>query len=273
MPITSNTKRLQLESEITRLRDKVKQLTAQRDDSRDAAKRARGFLRTPRTKVALRLRGDGIEIGALHKPLTLPDGATAKYVDFRTREDNIRQYPHLDPGAIVETHYVCDGESLDAVATDSVDFVIANHMLEHCINPIRTVENFLRVTRDGGFLFISLPDKRHSFDHQRPVTPFSHILSDYRNDIQTEPLATYQEWCELVDPSMNAERMHRKQTNIHFHVWTYLEMVEMFHRMQSDLGFPLSIVETAVDGVDVTLLLKKEKFHADPRPIDDTRGH
>jgi hypothetical protein len=71
------------------------------------------------------LSGSGIEIGALHLPLA-----------FLTRVD-----------------VVDDGELLSTIPAESVDFIIANHFLEHCEDPIRTIGTHLGKLRADGVLF------------------------------------------------------------------------------------------------------------------------
>lgn len=54
------------------------------------------FRNQPRTYLADRfLRGDGIEIGALHRPVPLPEGATVRYVDRLYTDDLRSEYNEL----------------------------------------------------------------------------------------------------------------------------------------------------------------------------------
>lgn len=94
------------------------------------------------------LRGDGIEIGAMHQPLRVPSRANVRYVDLITREELLAQYGptnYFPAGWVVETDVIDDGQSLRTFANDSVDFIVANHMLEHTEDPIAALEAFLRV--------------------------------------------------------------------------------------------------------------------------------
>jgi predicted SAM-dependent methyltransferase len=59
-------------------------------------------------------------------------------------------YPELGDYGLVEVDIVDDGENLSSVLDASVDFIIANHMIEHCQNPIFAIENWLRVLKLGG---------------------------------------------------------------------------------------------------------------------------
>src|SRR5262249_28614265 len=116
------------------------------------------------------IRGQGIEIGALHMPLRVPRSAKVKYVD-RFSADGLRaHYPELNDEDIVQVDIVTDGERLEAIADATQDFVIANHFIEHCQNPIGALLNMFRVLKLGGVLYLAIPDKRCSFDADRPST-------------------------------------------------------------------------------------------------------
>ena len=78
------------------------------------------------------------------------------------------QYPELRGQPVQGPDLIDDGERLTKVESTTQDFVIANHFLEHCENPIQTLVNLLRVLKDGGLLYLAVPDKRFTFDVDRP---------------------------------------------------------------------------------------------------------
>jgi len=75
------------------------------------------------------LRGSGIEIGPLHQPLEVSSQANVRYVDRMPVEELKKQYPELSAYNLVEPDILDDGETLSSISDDSVDFVIANHMI------------------------------------------------------------------------------------------------------------------------------------------------
>ena len=150
------------------------------------------------------LKGDGLEIGALHLPLWLPDGARARYVDRYSREDLRREYPELRTHDLVEVDVVDDGETLATVADESADFVIANHFIEHTENPIRTLGRHAQVLKPGGVLYMAVPDKRFTFDRDRPVTPLEHMVADHANGAHHSRRVHYEEWARLVEHAPRA---------------------------------------------------------------------
>ena len=68
------------------------------------------------------IKGNGIEIGALHNPIIVPEGATVRYVDRLNVEDLRNQYPELEKKNLVNVDIIDDGEQLDLVDDGSQDF-------------------------------------------------------------------------------------------------------------------------------------------------------
>lgn len=210
-----------------------------------------------RALFALKLKGEGIEIGALHYPLRVPPGVKVRYVDKRTKKENEDNFPELASRNIVETDWVGDGQWLEGMADASQDFVIANHMLEHCVNPLKTLEHFLRVLRPEGRLFIALPDKRFTFDVERPLTPFDHVLQDYHSNRKVEDREMYEEYRDFVDASFNVDKALQTRADIHHHVWTQAEVLEFFIEAKRRLGWPLEIELFGSQGIEVVLVIQK----------------
>ena len=86
------------------------------------------------------LRGDGLEIGALHLAILMPPGARARYVDRMSVEELREHYPELGDLDLAPVDVIDDGERLDTVPAESQDFIVANHFFEHCQDPIGTLE-------------------------------------------------------------------------------------------------------------------------------------
>lgn len=254
----SRAKRQKRAEEAARQKEREQRYRSQRDEWKHIATKVRAFA------SRRYLRGQGIEIGGLHRPLPLYEGATVKYVDRLSTEEVRRAYPDVAAQPQVTVDIVDDGETLRTIADGSVDFVIANHMIEHTRNPIATVENFLRVTKPGGIIFMAIPDKRFTFDRNRAVTPFAHIREDYLRGPEWSDREHYEDWARHV-ADLREEVAIRRQvednlaggTNIHFHVWTHPEMLEMFLGMRRECGFPLEMEAAIQNGHEVVVLLRK----------------
>jgi SAM-dependent methyltransferase len=237
-------------------------LTAERDTQAH-------LLASKRDYLAHRyLSGDGIEIGALHRPLPLPPGCTVRYVD-RFREGELREhYPELANEPLAPVTVLDDGETLSSVADSSVDFVVANHFVEHCEDPIRALTTFCRVTRPHGTIFIAIPDKRVTFDRLREETTLAHVLADHERGPQHSRAAHFEEWAkyvENVDGDLSPERVEelrldRLQRNysIHFHAWSPLGFLELLSHVLRNEVEGVELVETALSGDEFLTVLRQE---------------
>jgi predicted SAM-dependent methyltransferase len=213
------------------------------------------------------LSGSGIEIGALHNPLVVPGHASVKYVDRLNRDELIEIYPEIDASKIVDTDIVADGETLKAFQDASQDFIIANHLIEHCQDPIGTLLNFFRVLKPSGILYMAIPDKRFTFDRDRRVTPLQHLLADHDGGSLGSDEDHIIDWCLNVDKVdrdqlENAVERQRhlindKKRTIHFHAWTQVEMLEILVTLRKRLNVSFELEAFIKEGIECIIILRK----------------
>lgn len=193
------------------------------------------------------LAGDGIEIGALHMPLAVPEGASVRYVDRSSVADLRTHYPELAAHDLTEIDIIDDGEALTSIADESLDFVIANHFIEHTQDPIGAIKAHLRVLRPDGVLYMAVPDKRFTFDVDRPVTPLAHLKWDHRLGPGRSRRRHFREWARLVS-KVDAKRVRAEAAalaaqdySIHFHVWTPPAFLELLMHCIDGLRLPIEL--------------------------------
>jgi GT2 family glycosyltransferase len=87
------------------------------------------------------LRGSGLEIGAMQSRLRVPPGVAVTQVDRAGIDDD---------------------ERLQAFAAESVDFIVASHVLERTLHPIDVIATHLVKLRPGGILFYAVSDQFHA---------------------------------------------------------------------------------------------------------------
>jgi len=211
------------------------------------------------------LRGNGLEIGALHNPLKVSQSAKVKYVDRMSVEDLKIQYPEHKREKLAHVDFVDDGDRLERIADGSQDFVIANHFLEHSQNPLLSFRNIYRVLRPGGVLYLALPDKRYTFDVGRPVTTLGHLQRDLQEGPAWSRRGHFEEWTQhvdrLTDPADRARRVEHLMAldySIHFHVWSQREMVELLLFLQGSFPFELELLLKHGDE-QIFILRKREQ--------------
>lgn len=215
------------------------------------------------------LSGDGIEIGALHNPLAIPQCARAKYVDRMPKEKLYEHYPELRALPLVDVDIVDDGELLNTISDSSQDFVIANHFLEHSEDPIVTLKNLLRVTKASGVVYLAVPNMTKTFDCNRVETSLAHVINDHKLGIETSRRCHYEEWVSLVEPHFGrtydqstfnnrVEEIMRQKYSIHFHCWSVNGFKTLLNYLKDDCAMPFDISLFADRGDEyVTILTKR----------------
>lgn len=208
------------------------------------------------------LRGEGIEIGALHYPLPLPAGVKVRYVDWKDVPGLHEMFPEMQGKRLAKVDIVDDGEALATVGDGTQDFLIANHFVEHCEDPIGALRNFLRVLKPEGTLFLTIPDKRFTFDRDRPVTPIEHLQADARDGGAASRHRHYEEHARALDRltddarvAARVEELMRERLRTHFHVWTQTEILELVVWLQRQA--PLDLEVFVKQGIEMILVLRK----------------
>jgi SAM-dependent methyltransferase len=207
------------------------------------------------------LRGDGIEIGALHGTLPVPRGTRVRYVDRLTVPELRAQYPELADRPLVEPDVVDDGETLGSFDDASLDFIAASHFIEHCQNPIGTIRHHLRKLRARGVIFLVVPDKRATFDAQRALTPIGHLVRDDREGPSWSRWTHYREWvteAQSLTEGVNETiaRLEAQNYSIHFHVWTPTTFLELLRHCREN-GMPFELQAFECSDEEFVVVLRK----------------
>jgi SAM-dependent methyltransferase len=143
----------------------------------------------------------GIEIGA------------SAHNEYELDAINVDRYGELDT-IYKQEEWRLSGQkrAVDVVARgddlpfedDSVDFVFASHVLEHFADPIRALEEWLRVARK--YVVLVIPHRDRTFDRDRELTPVGELLRRHED--------------RLDDPR-----------DAHWSVWTLESFVELCDRL------------------------------------------
>ena len=200
------------------------------------------------------LVGNGIEIGALHSPLTLPADTDVKYVD---------RLPVSElPAPVSDARQLGAGRGRRRRRwRGSVDVRRRLARLRRRISlpgaledPIATIEHHLDKLVPGGVLFYVVPDKRFTFDVNRPVTALEHMIADYehgpegsrRDHVEEAARLTWSESaCSEQDVRDTIEAIETSGESIHMHVWTQAEFLGLLlHcRARFDDAFDIEVCQ------------------------------
>ena len=96
-----------------------------------------------------------------------------------------------------------DSVDISHVKNNCYDFCFSSHSLEHIANPLKAVNEWLRIIKKGGHIIIIVPEKSVCFDHKREYSIFSRLLSQYEKNVGEDDLSTLPEILMKHDLSMD----------------------------------------------------------------------
>ena len=211
------------------------------------------------------LKGDGIEIGALHNPLPVSKHAKVKYVDRLPSVELLKHYSDLNPHQMVKIDLIDNGETLSTIADNSLDFIIANHFLEHCENPIGTIRNHLKKIKASGILYYAIPEKTYTFDKERSLTEFHHLIDDDTQGPTISRKDHFYDWIFFVEKKQDPNGIDIRLTqlmamnySIHFHVWDITTGFHFLYKTNEYLGNPFRILHFEQNENEIIIVLQKK---------------
>ncbi|MBF0457222.1 MAG: methyltransferase domain-containing protein [Nitrospirae bacterium] len=198
------------------------------------------------------LSGSGLEIGALHCPAVLDKTkCSVKYLDIHDMHTLRKHFSEVDPSLFVEPDFIGDinMKSIGEITNMEFDFIIMNHVLEHIANPIRVFIHVWASIKRGGMMVISVPDKDYTFDRDRQLTPFEHLLADYYFDTNETSDYDYVEFLQHVHPETFQSKeaflsavKNVKKRNEHVHVWNCSTFKEHLLRIMERFSIKAEII-------------------------------
>lgn len=126
----------------------------------------------------------GLEIGPSLRPCApKSEGYHVEIVDWVGRQELVERYSAmgLDTSRIEEVDYIWDGRSYSEVTgkTNSYDYIIASHVIEHVPDFIGFLRDCSKMLKMDGILSLAVPDKRFTLDHFRMVTTTGKVINDF----------------------------------------------------------------------------------------------
>jgi SAM-dependent methyltransferase len=212
------------------------------------------------------LAGKGIEIGPAEHPLPAPHWVEVTYVDEISTEDLTALYPYLKGHNLVHIDVVDDGQALKKFKDNSQSFIIANHFLEHVIDPIKTLRNFYRVLKKDGIIYMAIPDKRFTFDKLRPITPLKRLVSFHDDPARAEAgkWPMFLESAKLIEGKAGKEIQKRAQElydqkfSVHLNVWAQHDLIELILYIIRTYKLDLDFEAVVKNEHELILILKKQ---------------
>jgi SAM-dependent methyltransferase len=215
-------------------------------------------------------KADILEVGALDSP-TFPK-LTRSYLDWFTLEELRREHPRRQVDRMVDpTHVVKDKRFADAI-DERFDLIIANHVLEHIADPLTWLQQLRALIRPDGHLFLTVPDRRYTFDYLRPTSTVGHLLRAQAEDLQQpsywqvfeakyyyRPLKARDVWAgdlsklerrpRTIDEALAiAEQATHEYIDVHCHVFTADSFRQLMTDLQPIAGWAVDDLEEPIEG-------------------------
>ena len=174
--------------------------------------------------------------------------AEVRYSDYKSTKDLVEAYPDLARFKLVDVEYVCPADDLHSIPTDSQDFLIASHVFEHLPNPIGGLEEFYRVCKSGGIIYLTVPEKTRTGDKFRSRTPLSHMIDDYRAYSPERDVEHFREFVHMnpIDREIfEKEARHLQKTieSFHYHVFLEEDLIDLIHWANNNIPVNFEIID------------------------------
>ena len=123
-----------------------------------------------------------LEIGALDSPTFVKERHEVKYVDYASKADLSRlgaKNPRYAMERLVDVDYVALTGEYTEVIQEKFDIIVANHVIEHVPDAIGWLHDLGKLLTPDGILFLSVPDRRFTFDIARRESNFIDLLRSH----------------------------------------------------------------------------------------------
>jgi hypothetical protein len=160
-------------------------LDRDKDDSTLSLRRRRLL-----TSAGLRAPSVTLEVGPFDNPtLRSRDGFTVRYADYFSADELRTKWannPRRTASRIVDVDYVIKGPRLSPFIPDTIDLMVANHVIEHICDPIGWLCDVARFCSPDAAIFLAVPDQRFTFDFHKQPSDITSIVRAYE-EAKTHP--------------------------------------------------------------------------------------
>jgi hypothetical protein len=117
--------------------------------------------------------------------------------------------------------------------------------------------------RPGGVVYLAVPDKWRTFDHERPVTSIRHLDRDHSEGPAWSRAGHYDEFVRRVeradDVEPRARELEQRRYSIHFHVWTSESLRSFLGHCRDVHGVPFVMLDYLENDFETIAVLRKDE--------------
>jgi SAM-dependent methyltransferase len=210
-------------------------------------------------------RGRGLEIGPGLQPQIRPaPGVDIRYLEQSPIEEWQQLYNRSgrfkvddEIRALCDRYIVGDGQRLDVVEDESLDFIFSSHVFEHLPNPLGTLESWGRKLRRGGHVIGVVPDCNNCFDLLQPPSPTALWMEEWEQGRWQLQDYHYEKWCRYTQPWASAATLKAKGFSVHAHYYTPKTFGGLLEGAVQRVGYSNFHVRSVRNHKDFGFLLQK----------------
>lgn len=134
--------------------------------------------------------GAVLELGPFDNPVfSRKIGDEVKYLDWFSKEELAEMHksnPNRNFDRLPEIDFVVKDHQFAQYIGERFDLISGSHVLEHIPDLISWLNQLEELLADGGQIFLSVPDRRYTFDYFREVSEATAIIRAYEERL-TQP--------------------------------------------------------------------------------------
>ncbi len=128
----------------------------------------------------------GIEIGRSAYADYGIDALNIDIIDISSDKNNVYYLEQIKSNSFIQNvDIISSGDDLP-FKDSTLDFVFTSHVLEHFFDPIKALEEWYRVTKKDGYIFMIIPHKERTPDKDRERTTLQELIGRHNGSIKSE---------------------------------------------------------------------------------------
>ena len=160
--------------------------------------------------------------------------------------------------------FIKEATDLTGIADESYDFVLSCHSLEHVANPLKAIAEWNRVLKKDGYMVLVLPDKRYTFDVNRPYTSMEHLVKDYEMGTDESDATHFEEIISLHELKKDEQLSSRdkleqrlKENKVHRFAHHHVFSFDLLRQMLAYFSFT-PVYEQAASPFHLVVIAQKK---------------
>ena len=112
-------------------------------------------------------------------------------------------------------------------------------------------------------LYLTVPDKRFTFDHKREITDFEHLVRDYEEGPEWSYHGHYEDYAwathhiNQISKEEHLANLLDTRHSIHFHVWDHDAFHDFLLACKKRFDLPIEVVFSARNSFENLYILQK----------------